>query len=173
MRYCILICLGIILLAAGCRRTPKAPPQTCYLLADSAYLQRDSALPQQVVAFAQTLIGKPYKFGCAAPGTGFDCSGFINYVFDHFNIDVPRSSIAFTNEGTTIPLANALPGDLILFTGTNSKVRKVGHIGMVIAHDSSGLDFIHASSGSDYSVVITPLNDYYMSRFVKVIRIAR
>ncbi len=171
MRYLCIIC--IVLLCAGCRRTPKTQPNTCYLLADSAYLQRDSILPERVVAFAQTLIGKPYKFGCAAPGTGFDCSGFINYVFDHFNIHVPRSSVEFTNEGTTIPLPEAQPGDLILFTGTNSRIRKVGHIGMVIANDSTGVDFIHASSGSDYAVVITPLNDYYMSRFVKVIRISR
>jgi cell wall-associated NlpC family hydrolase len=130
-----------------------------------------SPSPDQLVAFAKTLLGTPYKFGCTAPATGFDCSGFITYVFNHFNIDVPRSSEGFTNEGIQIPLADARPGDLILFTGTNSKIRTVGHIGLVTEHDTSGLRFIHSSSGRENAVIITVLDDRYMTRFVKVIRL--
>src|SRR5882672_1206612 len=85
-----------------------------------------------LIAFAQTLKGTPYKYACSDPKKGFDCSGFVQYVFNHFNIPVPRSSIAFTNVGKTVDLKSAMPGDLILFTGTNKKVRKVGHVGIVI-----------------------------------------
>lgn len=131
----------------------------------------DSLLSEKVVAFAQGLSGTPYRFGCSAPDIGFDCSGFINYVFNHFNITVPRSSVSFTDEGKTISLEQAMPGDLILFTGTNSKIRIVGHIGIVVSNDSTGLSFIHSSSGSDYKVITTKLEDYYKSRFVKIIRL--
>lgn len=133
----------------------------------------DSTLPQKVVAFAQTLIGTPYNYACSAPSTGFDCSGFINYVFHHFNIEVPRSSVDFTNVGTEVVLEKTQPGDLILFTGTNSKVRSVGHIGLIVSNDTSGISFIHSSSGVEQSVIITRLNDRYMNRFVKVIRLMK
>lgn len=132
---------------------------------------RDSSMGEKIVAFAKTQLGTKYQFGCMAPSTGFDCSGFINYVFDHFQIQVPRSSVDFTDKGTTIPLQQARPGDLILFTGTNPKKRVVGHIGIIVANDSTGVQFIHSSSGTEMAVIITPLNDRYKARFVKVIRI--
>lgn len=126
---------------------------------------------EQVVSFAETLIGVPYKYGSADPERGFDCSGFITYVFNHFDIDVPRSSVDFTNVPYEIPSAEAKPGDLILFTGTDSTIRIVGHMGIVVYNGRNELLFIHSSSGKANGVTITPLNDYYKGRFVKVIRI--
>lgn len=130
-------------------------------------------MPTRMVAYAKTLLGTRYVFGCSAPSIGFDCSGFINHIFDHFNITVPRSSVDFTNAGTTIPLHEALPGDLILFTGTNSNLRAVGHIGMIVANNAEGIQFIHASSGKENAVIITTLDDRYMQRFVKVVRMEK
>jgi len=49
------------------------------------------------VGFAETLQGIPYKYGSTDPRIGFDCSGFISYVFNHFGISVPRSSREFTH----------------------------------------------------------------------------
>jgi len=123
-----------------------------------------------IVQFAETLIGTPYKYGFADPKQGFDCSGFITYVFSHFHVIVPRSSIGFTNVGKTIPLKNAKRGDLILFTGTDSTEKFVGHMGIVTTNANDSIKFIHSTSGKAYGVTITPLNDYYMGRFVKVIR---
>jgi len=146
-----------------------------YELMDSANntLRRDSSLPEKIVAFAKTQIGVPYKYCSMSPDGGFDCSGFVNYVFNHFNISVPRSSVEFTNIGEEIILRNAQPGDLILFTGTNARKRIVGHIGIIIANDNGEISFIQSSSGAVYSVVVSPLDKYYMSRFVKVIRIIK
>jgi cell wall-associated NlpC family hydrolase len=126
--------------------------------------------PQQVVDFAKTLIGVPYLYGSTDPAKGFDCSGFITHVFNHFDIVVPRSSIDFTKVGKEVSAANARPGDLILFTGTDSAERFVGHMGIVVDNVSE-LNFIHSTSGKKYGVTITPLNDYYKGRFVKTIRI--
>ena len=127
--------------------------------------------PAALIAFAKTLIDVPYKYASTDPSEGFDCSGFITYIFNHFDIAVPRSSVGFTNMGKTIDLQNARPGDLILFTGTDSSIRVVGHMGLVVSNNNGLLEFIHSTSGKAYGVVITPLKKYYMGRFEKVIRI--
>ena len=127
--------------------------------------------PQQVVDFAKTLIGIPYRYASTDPKVGFDCSGFITYVFNHFGIIVPRSSIDFTGVGKEIPAEAAKPGDLILFTGTDSTEKFVGHMGLIVSNDKGVLNFIHSTSGKKYGVTITEFNGYYRSRYMKTIRI--
>ena len=127
--------------------------------------------PKDVVVFAQTLFGTPYLYASTDPAKGFDCSGFVTYVFMHFNIIVPRSSIDFTNVGTEVKAVDSKPGDIILFTGTDSLERFVGHMGIIISNQSNDLQFIHSSSGKAGGVTISPLSGYYQSRFVKVVRI--
>lgn len=134
-------------------------------------IQTGITTPQELLHFAQTLIGTPYKYGSIDPSQGFDCSGFITYVFNHFNINVPRTSIGFTDVEREITLHEAKPGDIILFTGTDSTIRDVGHMGILTSVDNKNYQFIHSTSGKVYGVTITPLNEYYLRRFVKVIRI--
>lgn len=126
--------------------------------------------PNNLVNFAETLMGTPYVYASSNPKVGFDCSGFITYVFNHFGISVPRSSIDFTGVGKEIPAAKAKRGDIILFTGTDSTERFVGHMGIVVSN-SDTLRFIHSTSGKAMGVTITPLNKYYLGRFVKTIRV--
>jgi cell wall-associated NlpC family hydrolase len=136
-----------------------------------AAINTGSVHPNDLMAFAETLKGVPYKYASTDPKVGFDCSGFITYVFNHFNIKVPRSSIDFTNVGKYIPKEEAKRGDIILFTGTDSTETFVGHMGLITSNNGGKLEFIHSTSGKAYSVTVTQLNDYYMSRFVKCIRI--
>ena len=131
----------------------------------------ENVTPDSILAFAKTLIGIPYLYASTDPAMGFDCSGFITYVFNHFNIKVPRSSVDFTNYGTEIPVDQAKAGDLILFTGTDSTIRIVGHMGIVESVTYDQLNFIHSTSGKAKGVTISPLGEYYKRRFVKVIRI--
>ncbi len=126
--------------------------------------------PHELVSFSETLIGVPYVYASTDPKVGFDCSGFITYVFNRFGIRVPRSSVDFTNEGTEVPVGEAKRGDIILFSGTNPEERHVGHMGLVVSN-SDTLRFIHATSGKAMGVTVTPLSTYYMKRFVKTIRI--
>ena len=126
----------------------------------------------KLVSYAKTLIGTPYLYGSVDPYKGFDCSGFITYVFNHFNIQVPRSSVDFTNIGQPIDVTSAKEGDLILFTGTNESIRTVGHMG-IITENTDTLRFIHSTSGRAYGVTISNLNEQYKKRLVKVIRISR
>ena len=66
---------------------------------------------------------------------------------------------------------DAKPGDLILFTGTDSTKRIVGHMGIVTENINEDIQFIHSTSGKAYGVTISPLSGYYAGRFIKVIRI--
>ncbi len=129
--------------------------------------------PQEIVDYAKTLIGIPYKYASTDPGVGFDCSGFITYVFNHFNIAVPRSSVAFTNAYPEVAPADARQGDLILFTGTDSTDGVVGHMGIIVWNIKDSISFIHSTSGKANGVTITSLNEYYKSRFVKIVRVLR
>lgn len=124
----------------------------------------------QLVDFAESLKGITYKYGSIDPKQGFDCSGFISYVFNHFDISVPRSSIEFTNFAKEINLNEAKRGDLILFTGTDSTKRVVGHMGIITSNNGLMHEFIHSTSGKAFGVTNTPLNKYYQGRFVKTIR---
>lgn len=137
------------------------PPKS--LTADLTNVSKEA-----IVSFAETLQGTPYHEAGTEPAAGFDCSGFITYVFNHFGAAVPRSSVDFTHEGTEIPLPKAQRGDLILFTGTDSSSRVLGHMGIVTGNTDS-LRFIHSTSGKKYGVTVTAYNDYYKKRFVKVI----
>jgi hypothetical protein len=138
---------------------------------DEPTIQTGFVNPVSIVEYAKTLIGTPYLFGSTDPKKGFDCSGFITYVFNHYNIKVPRSSVEFTHVGADVNYLAAKPGDLILFTGTDSTIRVVGHMGIIVSNENNKTFFIHSTSGKQYGVTITELSPYYMSRFVRVARV--
>ena len=88
------------------------------------------------------MIGIPYVWGGSSPATGFDCSGFVRFVYAHFGIALPHSSYADFDLGRRVARGNLRPGDLVFFDG-------VGHVGMYIGHGR----FIHAPhSGTDVQV---------------------
>lgn len=149
----------------------KTHTDTTKALPPSQTIHTGRLHPDTVVQFAKTLLGTPYVYASTDPNKGFDCSGFITYVFNHFGITVPRSSIDFTNVGKTVTVAEAKPGDLILFTGTDSTETAVGHMGLVVSNNADSLHFIHSSSGKAMGVIVTPLNGYYKKRFVRIARI--
>ena len=124
--------------------------------------------PDQLIDFAETLIGAKYKYGGESVKSGFDCSGLVNYVFAHFNISVPRVSVNFTNVGTEVPIKDSRPGDIILFTGSNANSGVVGHLGIITQNKNGELTFIHAS---DNGVMISGMSSYFIPRFVKVNRV--
>ncbi len=127
--------------------------------------------PTELLAFASTLKGIPYQDASTDPSFGFDCSGFVAYVFNHFDIAVPRSSVDYTYMHRQIRLSDARPGDLVLFTGTDSTVRVVGHMGIVTAHPGDTIKFIHSTSGKARGVTVTALNGYYAGRYIKTVRV--
>lgn len=127
--------------------------------------------PGELVNFALSLLGVPYKYGSIKKEDGFDCSGFINYVFNHYKISVPRTTVEFTNAGKEILFSESRPGDIILFTGSNASSGVVGHMGIVTKHDKKDFRFIHSASGNNIGVIVSEMNSYFIPRFVKIIRV--
>jgi len=136
-------------------------------VASDAFVTRDS-----LVRFAKQHIGTPYLWG-GRTTKGFDCSGFVHYVFTHFGIEVSRTSRGYQNKGHEVALQSACPGDIILFTGTNPAQRTIGHVGIVLQNVNGTVDFIHSSSSKKhYGVTVTRFNDSgYVRRFLKIINI--
>lgn len=143
--------------------------QTASITAVSEPLSADS-----LIAFAKTQLGTNYCYATSDPEKGFDCSGFVYFVFAHYKIKVPRSSKEYTRFGKTVPLDSAKAGDVIVFTGTNAKKRGPGHVGIIISCMNGTPTFIHSSSGKKKGVIISDFNEspYYKKRFIKIVRVA-
>ena len=125
----------------------------------------------ELISYAESLEGTKYKFGGTSVETGFDCSGFVWYVFNHFNVKVPRTSVQFTNAGKEVKISESKRGDIILFTGSDENSRRVGHLGFITANENNKITFLHAASGGGRGVMKSQMSQYFVARFVKVNRI--
>ena len=126
----------------------------------------------QLLDFAQSLIGTRYRYASSNPSKGFDCSGFVSYVYKQFGFSGARSSVDFAKKGKTIALSEAKLGDILIFTGTSSKSRTPGHVGIIYSKDEDGnIKFIHSSSGKAKGVTITNLDGIYKHRFIKAVTV--
>jgi cell wall-associated NlpC family hydrolase len=118
-----------------------------------------------VVGTALALRGVPYLNGGSDP-SGFDCSGFVWYVFGHHGIAVPRTVAAQFQAGRPVPSGNLQPGDLVFFeTGSGP----ASHVGVVV----SGDEFVHAPSTRGEVRVEHLAAPYWSSRFVGARRLSQ
>lgn len=125
----------------------------------------------RIVEYAKAFIGIPYKYGSSNPEEGFDCSGFVSFVLQHFKIKCPRVSYQYANLGEAVPIENSLPGDIILFTGSTGS--KIGHMGIITSNTNHKIKFVHSASGKLIGVIESDFEGYYKKHFVKVVRILK
>jgi cell wall-associated NlpC family hydrolase len=111
-----------------------------------------------VVGIAMQFLGTPYVWGGSSP-SGFDCSGFIAYVFGQMGISLPHSTYALWGMGSSVSRDQLQPGDLVFFNG-------LGHAGIYIG----GGQFIHAPHTGDV-VKISSFTGWYASTYVGARRI--
>ena len=126
-----------------------------------------SSSASSVIAYAKTLLGKPYVWGAQGPNS-FDCSGFTYYVFKNkAGIVLPRTSSAQSKYGTSVSWSNLKAGDLMFFDTNGANNGQVSHVGLYIGNGQ----MIHASS-SQRKIVITSVNtSYYKNAFVNARRV--
>ncbi len=106
-----------------------------------------------VVAIAMRYLGTPYVYGGASP-SGFDCSGFVMYVYAKVGVSLPHNAAAQYGHGTPVDRSQLQPGDLVFFNG-------LGHNGIYIG----GGSFIHSPHTGDV-VKISSLSGWYSSTWV-------
>jgi cell wall-associated NlpC family hydrolase len=106
-----------------------------------------------VVGIASQYLGTPYVWGGASP-SGFDCSGFVMYVYSQVGISLPHSSYAQYGYGSPVSMSQLQAGDLVFFDG-------LGHVGIYVG----GGTFIHAPHTGDV-VKYSSLSGWYASTFV-------
>jgi cell wall-associated NlpC family hydrolase len=122
-----------------------------------------------LVAYAKNYLGTPYLYAGNDPNKGFDCSGFVSYVFHHFDVSLPRSSGEYKNIGKKLNPEDFKVGDILVFYGYKDKTI-IGHLGIICEANGMHSKFIHASSGKVNSVTITALDtEHYTNRFYKCI----
>jgi cell wall-associated NlpC family hydrolase len=116
---------------------------------------------EQIINTAKSFIGAPYKFGGTTP-KGFDCSGFVQYVFDKRKITLPRSADTQYKVGKGITQKNLQQGDLVFFS---TYEKGASHCGIYLGQDK----FIHASS---HGVMISRLDEsYWKTRYLGARRV--
>ncbi len=132
-------------------------PQLPVVKAKAAHVTRTTqshlAFGMRVVDYAKRFRGVRYVYGGSSPRSGFDCSGFVRYVYAHFGVRLAHSSYAQFDLGRRISRSALRPGDLVFFDG-------LGHVGIYIGKGR----FIHAPH-SGTRVRVQTLAGWYSSRF--------
>lgn len=115
---------------------------------------------QEIIDYAADLLGCKYVYGGTSP-SGFDCSGFTQYVFAHFGVSLSHSSATQYSNSVRIKKSELKPGDLVFFSQTSGS-SKVGHVGIYVGDGQ----FIHAASPGK-GVRYDGLDDtYYVNHYI-------
>ena len=122
-----------------------------------------------VIEYAKTYLGTKYLYAGVDPVKGFDCSGFVYFVFKNFNINLPRGSGEYKNIGTALKPEEFKVGDILVFYGYKDNTQ-IGHVGIICEANGMKSRFIHSSSGKANGVTISELDsEMYTRRFYKCI----
>jgi cell wall-associated NlpC family hydrolase len=124
-----------------------------------------SDVVSDMITYAKRFLGTKYVWG-GTTTKGFDCSGFVKYVFSHFDISLSRTSSAQSKCGTYVKKSNLVAGDLVFFD-TNGGKKNITHVGIYIG----GGKFIHASSSHKKVVISDITSGYYSQKYITARRV--
>jgi murein DD-endopeptidase len=152
----LVIPLIALVLLTGCakRSRPVATPPA-----------RPPASGATAAALARSLVGVPYRNGGADPA-GFDCSGFVQYVFGQLGVALPRSVREQASAGERVDRRNLRDGDLVFFAIDG---RTISHVGIVSGADA----FVHAPSSRGQVRAESLSVAYWRTRFAAARRVLR
>lgn len=117
----------------------------------------ETDLGTQICNFGAKYLGTPYRYGGSGPG-GFDCSGFVGYVYKQYGYNLPRVASDIYGLGVPVDKANLRPGDILFFKGQGTSY--INHVGIYVSENK----FIHSSSPKSGGVIYSYLNSGYYSQ---------
>jgi len=122
-----------------------------------------------LIEYAKSFLGVKYVYGGSTP-SGFDCSGFTQYVFKKFGYKINRVSRDQAKNGVAVSKSQLQKGDLVFFASSRGS-NTIGHVGIYIG----GGSFIHSSSGkNNMKVCITSLSEpFYVDTYITARRILK
>lgn len=132
--------------------------------ANNALFTDEQILIDSVINFSEKYLGTPYKYGGTTPG-GFDCSGFVQYLFSSFGIAIPRVPADMAAISDKVDYKDIRPGDLVYFKGSNVNSQEIGHVALVVERNGDSYKMIHATSKG---VMINDIEqyDYWKTRYL-------
>jgi len=126
-------------------------------------VQKDPS--SELVAYAKTLIGTPYKNG-GTTVKGFDASAFVQHVYKKGGISLPRTTADLYKQGTVVTLKQVKPGDLLFFDTIDNKKKDINYVGIYVGENK----FISVTTKK--GVAVSSLDSYWNSKVVAVKHIA-
>lgn len=143
---------------------PDAAPPASPVAAPASTFSKLPEAMQEVLQYAVSLSGASYRRGGVSPDSGFDCSGYVRYVFGQVaGLTLPHSSMAISLIGDHIAKSELRPGDLVFFR----TVRKtISHVGIYLGNNH----FIHATSTRTGIVEVSDLRDSYWTKHFSAAR---
>jgi cell wall-associated NlpC family hydrolase len=145
----VLVVVGALIVSTGCSSVSVQPPER-----DRSMELRGSERGRRVADIAMRYRGAPYRWGGAGP-SGFDCSGFVRYVYAQVGVSLPHNAAMQYEHGTPIPRDRLQPGDLVFFD-------RLRHNGIYLGEGR----FIHSRQTGKRVGVATLDQDWYRSRWV-------
>jgi len=134
-----------------------------------------SLVMDSVLDYGKTLIGHRYRYGGLSPA-GFDCSGFMKYIFRKYGITLPHCSREYAQIGEVIPkdsIGIVHKGDFLLFKGRNSKSKRIGHVAIVIEVKENEILMIHSCCDKGVAIENYLTSAYYLNRLIEIRRMAK
>jgi cell wall-associated NlpC family hydrolase len=127
--------------------------------AAAAAVPTDVPENNQLVNVATQYVGTPYRFGGASPA-GFDCTGFVMFVYSQFGISLPRNEAGQLNSGPQVSPDDLQPGDVVVFANTYRA--GLSHTGIYVGDGK----FVHAANERTGVIISNLWDSYWGPRFV-------
>jgi len=144
MKYLTGLLLSLLLVA--CASTPRDTPPS-------------SAQMNEVALYALSLADTPYRYGGSSRENGFDCSGFVQFVYlNTLGLRLPRTSAEMSHIGSHLDRNRLLPGDLVFF---NTSRQAFSHVGIYVGDGR----FVHSPSAGKHIHVASLSDSYWQQRY--------
>lgn len=159
--YCLCIVLAIF--TTSCAAIEPAPNevelQMPVAIAADDIEENWPDRAREVLVNALSLTGVRYQYGGKTPESGFDCSGFVSYVFKQAtSLSLPHSTLAISQIGVSVPQTELKPGDLVFF---NTLKSAFSHVGIYVGNNR----FIHSPRAGGKVRIESMHESYWAKRF--------